>query len=415
MEKYFQNERARKACKIYEALEGGKNALHLSFHTPGHKQNGWDMTELSYLDNLASPSGCIAEAEKDIAEILGAQKSFLLTDGSTSGVLSMLYAAKTLGVRTLAAYPDSHVSFWNGCKLTGIVPFCFEEWDEGLFAEVDGFFLTSPTYYGKVENLQKFRDYCDKTGKPLLIDGAHGGHLHFEKKLYAGSYADMWVDGVHKSLPALTQGAVVSARENFVAALREGVGIFRTSSPSYPVMASVEYAVKYPRNLALEHAVRAWARECERITVREDWTKVCAAFGERAFEANEALEKQGVYAEFCDGENILFYLSPCTSEEELSSLQAALNEAFERYPYRAKKVVQRNPAPLVCVKNKPTEWVKADNATGKLCAADCGLFPPCVPLIRAGERVEREKLELLLRAPHCYGLAENRMLIVKEE
>ena len=70
---------------------------HLSFHTPGHKAGKWDITELAYSDNLSSPSGCIAEAERDVAQILGAKKSFILTDGSTAGVLAMLYAAKTLG------------------------------------------------------------------------------------------------------------------------------------------------------------------------------------------------------------------------------------------------------------------------------------------------------------------------------
>jgi riboflavin kinase/FMN adenylyltransferase len=64
---------------------------------PGHQTGQWDITELSFSDNLSAPRGCIAEAEADIATILGAYKSFILTDGSTSGVLSMLYAAKMLG------------------------------------------------------------------------------------------------------------------------------------------------------------------------------------------------------------------------------------------------------------------------------------------------------------------------------
>ena len=98
---------------------------HLSFHTPGHKQGKWDVTELSFSDNLSSPQGCIAEAERDIAEILGARKSFILTDGSTAGVLSMLYAAKTLGVKTVAVFESSHKSVFNGCKLLGLTPLVY--------------------------------------------------------------------------------------------------------------------------------------------------------------------------------------------------------------------------------------------------------------------------------------------------
>lgn len=65
----------------------------------------------------------------------------------------------------------------------------------------------------------------------------------------------------HKSLPALTQGALVSAKTPALAeALAEAADIFRTTSPSYPIMASVEYAVKYPRNTALENAVLGFVR-----------------------------------------------------------------------------------------------------------------------------------------------------------
>jgi arginine/lysine/ornithine decarboxylase len=32
---------------------------HFSFHTPGHKIGAWDITELSFSDNLISPQSCI--------------------------------------------------------------------------------------------------------------------------------------------------------------------------------------------------------------------------------------------------------------------------------------------------------------------------------------------------------------------
>ncbi len=63
-----------------------------SFHVPGHKARGdfkskfpvagLDVTELSYSDNLMCPDGVIAEAQKDLAEITGAKKSYIVTDGS---------------------------------------------------------------------------------------------------------------------------------------------------------------------------------------------------------------------------------------------------------------------------------------------------------------------------------------------
>ena len=73
-------------CKIYQMLLVHAQKEHLSFHTPGHKIGAWDITELSFSDNLSCPRGCIAEAEKDLAKSLGAERSFILTDGSTAGV-----------------------------------------------------------------------------------------------------------------------------------------------------------------------------------------------------------------------------------------------------------------------------------------------------------------------------------------
>ena len=405
---------------------------HLSFHTPGHKQGKWDITELSFSDNLSSPQGCIAEAERDIAKILGARKSFILTDGSTAGVLSMLYAAKTLGIKTVAVFESSHKSVFNGCKLLGLTPLVYTGKRGGeipnpptmyeltrdfasILEKADALFITSPDYYGNVAELTAMREYCNEKGKLLLVDGAHGGHLHFDKKLHAGSYADMWVDGVHKSLPALTQGAVVSARDEKCAdALLEGVNIFRTTSPSYPIMASVEYAVKFPRNKGLEEEVRVYINAHPRVYKSTDWTKLCAFFGEYAFEVEKELENKGIYPEFCDGNVVMFYLSPSTKRKEFNRLKKELDRLFEKYPYNPKKVVEHAPAPIVSIENKETEWVETERAIGRICANDCGLFPPCTPLIRAGERVKKEEAVLLEKGANVYGLVDKKILVVKE-
>lgn len=412
---------------------------HLSFHTPGHKIGKWDITELSFSDNLSSPRGCIAEAERDIASILGAKKSFILTDGSTSGVLAMLYAVKRAGAKTVAASENTHKSFFNGCAALGLSPLLFAQnytennlplpltagdvEDEtgvarGAWQAADVLFLTSPDYYGNVAELAAIAALCRREGKLLIVDGAHGGHLHFDKTDYVGGYADLWVDGVHKSLPALTQGAVVSARtEELAEYLRAGVDIFRTTSPSYPVMASVEYAVKYPRNLPLERAVETFKRaNADRIYQNRDWTKLCAFFGAEAFEVEKRLESRGIYAEFCDGNVLTFYLSPATTKKQWKTLTKMLTALFEKYPLRAvENVRERIPAPLVFKKDGETEWVEIGAAAGRICAADCGLFPPCTPLMRAGERITEEKLGLLAKADNVYGLKENKIFVYKDE
>ena len=224
----------------------------------------------------------------------------------------------------------------------------------------------------------------------------------------------MWVDGVHKSLPALTQGAVVSARnKKTAAALSSAVDVFRTTSPSYPIMASVEYAVKYPRNVELENAVKNF-QDHERVYHNADWTKLCVLFGDSAFEVEKELEEEGIFAEFCDGETLAFYLSPATSDEEFALLQARLLQAFEKYPISGEKETQRIPAPLFSG-NGEKEWVVLEKAEGRVCAGICGLFPPCVPLFQIGERISANKLKKMQTANNVFGLKDGQILVFQEE
>ncbi len=402
----FKDKRTRKACHIYQMLARGAKGKHISFHTPGHKQKGFDVTELSYSDNLACPHGCIAQAEQDIAEIVGATKSFLLTDGSTCGVFSMLQAAKTLGARKIYLLGEAHISFYNACAALSLTPL-------SVANGADAVFCTSPDYYGNLLDLPRVK--AEHADKLLLVDGAHGGHLRFDKTVYAGAYADFWVDGVHKSLPALTQGAAVHANGARQAdALAAAVRLFRTSSPSYPIMASVEYAFKYPRNERLEQRVREFAAQDERVRLRGDWTKLCVLFGENAFKAEKYFERQGIFPEFCDGNELCFYLSPATKARELVRLRNAIKKAFALFPLQETAKVQRDPAPLL-FPNTETEWVALAQSENRVCAAKCGLFPPCVPLLKEGEKITREKIRLLEKADNVFGLNDGNIFVFKED
>ena len=372
MRRILKNAKVRAKCHILTMLEKQAKSKHISLHTPGHKNAKADITELCYSDNLSSPNGVIKKAQDDIARMLGSAQSFILTDGSTCGVLSMLWAVKALGAKCVLAREDAHKSLYNGCALLGLqllllpmqtqkeipLPFTVDELQNNtaLTEKADVIFLTSPDYFGNIAQLQTIRDFCDTHGKFLLIDGAHGGHLHFDKTLHAGAFADFWVDGVHKSLPALTQGAIVSARTSEQAnALAKAVDIFRTTSPSYPIMASVEYAVKYPENQALISFVKAWQSH-ERVYSNDDWTKVCLLFGNSAYDAEKYLQSKGLYAEFCDGNVVCLYLSPAMSLRKVKRVQRVVNQAFAQFAYQPKQTIGRVPAPAV-LQNMPTEWI----------------------------------------------------------
>ena len=441
---------------IYSQLKSYAKA-DKSFHMPGHKARGdfkskfpiapFDITELSYSDNLLCPTGIIAKAQKELAEILGAKKSYILTDGSSSGVLSMMYALSKFGTKVIVPR-NCHVSVWNACKLFGLEPVIVQgaNYDgilkppapaliEELISNdrtISGMVVTSPDYYGNIAPLKEYSKILKKYGRYLLVDGAHGAHLAFEegRRGHASLYADIWVDGAHKSLPALTQGSVVSCNnDNLIYLLEEGLKLFRTTSPSYPIMASVEYAFKYIANnpKILEEAKAAVASFREKCPLKlypsEDWTKVVVDFEElgiSSYTVASILEKRGVYSELADGKYLILYLSPMTVPADLSSLLTALTVV--KGDKRLKKnFVARPPMPVTSrtysfqyALKQPKVLVPLTKAVGKMSAENVGVTPPCIPIIAAGEMITEGAIRYLLYNDNTFGLVGEMIWVVKK-
>lgn len=404
-----------KDCRIYGMLKKAKR--HTSFHTPGHKIGKWDLTELSFTDNLSSPSGVLLQTERDLAKELGAFYSFLLVDGSTCGVLSMIYAS---GAKRILIARDSHPSAYHAAELMGIrlkivengrigsigLPLTLAQIEENLSEDVEAVFVTYPDYYGNLCDLRGIKRLCERRGVPLLVDGAHGG-MFKGTALHASNFADIWVDGIHKNLPCLTQGATVSCHEDFFERLKRAVSVFRTTSPNYLLMASVEYAVKYPRNIKTEKYAEAF-KERNAAYRNGDWTKAVFSFGKRAAEAEKFFEKKGIYPEFCDGENIMFYFSPATKKREIDRLEKILKICRKRFPASLEPAEEENTEKAER-KSRPEsgkekERIPLFNSVGRICAQTCGLFPPCVPLVLEGEIVTECAKDRLSKARSTYGL-----------
>lgn len=406
-----------------------------------------DITELSYSDNLACPQGVIAAAQRDIAEIAGANFCHILTDGSTSGVLSMLYAAGTRGKKIIVPR-NCHKSIWNGCRLLGLEPIIAAcGFSDGLCTppepeeiqrlldvnpDICGMIAVSPDYYGKVAPLDEYARILRAKGKLLLVDGAHGAHLAFNenRRHYAGVYADLWVDGAHKTLPTLTQGAAVFCKDaELDNALSAGLDIFRTTSPSYPVMASVEYGYKYLyENKRLlrelrENRARAAARLSLEAAPADDETKLAVDFGGAgicADKAAEELEKRGIYPELSDGRYVLFYLSPTVDAAAWDRLVIAVDDVVKSGAlagtYAANKAAfcNKNTGFLRAV-NAEKERVPIEFAVGRICAENAGIMPPCIPLAVAGDIITEECAAALSGARGAFGTDEGKVTVVKGE
>ena len=425
-------------------------------HMPGHKNSGdfkshfpvayMDVTELDITDDLSCPTGAIKKAQEDLAKILGAKRAYITTDGSSSGVMAMIFAASVYGTKIIVPR-NSHKSVFNACRLMNVEPVIVQgaevdgvltppspELIETLIVNdvnIAGLIITSPDYYGNIAPLKEYFEVLKKYGRLLLVDGAHGGHLALNegRKGHAGLYADMWVDGVHKSLPALTQGAVVCVNdERLIARAEDGLSLFRTTSPSFPIMASVEYAVKYyvnnPKNLAkVTAAVAELRKSLEGITLypSADWTKFAVDFkalGISPYLAQEAFEKKGIYPEFNDGRYILFYFSPSSDVRHINEFKTALlsvcaqkkiQNTYKELP--AVPVAERTYSFLYAYRNK-SEWVPLKEAVGRMCADNAGITPPCLPVIIAGEMVTEQAVQLLLKAKSTFGIVNGKIKVV---
>lgn len=440
---------------IYNQLKKFANA-NKAFHMPGHKGRGefkrlfpvadMDVTELTYSDNLACPDGVIAAAQRDIASILGAAHSYILTDGSSLGVFAMLYAASKRGSKVIVPR-NCHQSVWNACRILGLEPVIVQgKTVEGVIqppeteaitrlivndATIAGLIVTSPDYYGNIAPLKEYSRILKDSGRILMVDGAHGAHLAFgqNRQQYAGTYADIWVDGAHKTLATLTQGAILNIGDtDLVAHAEEGLSLFRTTSPSYPVMASVEYGVKQLANKPALCSAAEGASKIMRQTKgiklypSADYTKIavdCKPYGMSADEVAAQLEKRNVYCEFSDGRYILFYISPAVTSGDVKGLISALKAVFANkklagsYAPRADITPANRTYSFQYALKKPSEWVPLDEAVGKMCAQNTGLTPPCIPVCVTGEIVTEAAVRTL-KSGKTYGLYEGKIKVVKK-
>ncbi len=434
---------------IADCLANYAKSGAVRLHMPGHKGKvegalsgaySCDITELSFSDNLSNPSGVIMIAEKDIAEICGAKRSHILTGGSTFGVLTAVFAVKNRG-KKMIVQRGSHKSVFNALELFGIEPiFLNEKIENGLFTgeflngelfdladnELIGALLTSPDYFGRALDLKNIRKRLKKNNKLLIVDGAHGAHFIFDNTtLYAGNYADVWVDGAHKTLETLTQGAILNVNnEELLEGVKEGLSIFSTSSPSYLIMSSVESGVKgyadikrqneSSFSLAKQLLIKGVLEAGFSVLNTDDPLKVailCNGFGN---ELGELLEKQNIYAELVADNVILFMLSPRFSHEEaLRVVNVLKNMSLKGESKDLKMPLPIRKMGYVEARKSKSESILLKNALGRVCAQNAGLFPPCYPVITAGEVYDSSVIERLC-AKNTFGVEGGFVKVVKE-
>ena len=259
---------------LYEKLNTYSDGDVYPFHMPGHKRNmpriksayDYDITEIDGFDNLHHARGILRESMDMAAGFYGTKKTYYLVNGSTCGLLSAISAATEYGDKIIMAR-NCHKAVYNAVYLNnlkaayvyprpvedtsilgGIHPKDVEKAIEEN-PDAKAVVITSPTYEGVVSYVQAIVKVVHEKGIPLIVDEAHGAHFsmsgYFPKSaLECG--ADMVIQSVHKTLPSLTQTALLHICGDLVdeSKVERYLSIYQSSSPSYVLLASIDNCVR---------------------------------------------------------------------------------------------------------------------------------------------------------------------------
>ncbi len=262
---------------LFEELRKHSESDIYPYHMPGHKRRPFgmlpgelsriDITEIDGFDNLHQPEGILDGLQREAAGLYGAEESFYLVNGSTCGILSAVSCALPEGGHILMAR-NCHRSAYHGIYLRGLratylYPPYLEEY--GIYdalepeevrralerePDIGAVLVVSPTYEGRISDIRAIADIVHERGIPLIVDEAHGAHLGLADGFPKNSCqqgADLVIHSVHKTLPALTQTALLHVNGQRIdrGLLRRFLRIYQSSSPSYLLMAGIDNALRY--------------------------------------------------------------------------------------------------------------------------------------------------------------------------
>lgn len=264
---------------LYDKLKMYSESGVYPFHMPGHKRNPMlcdgimpyeiDLTEIDGFDNLHNAEGCILEVQNLAEKLYNVKKAFLLVNGATGGILSAVRAMTDRRDKVIVAR-NSHKSVYNALELCGltpkyIVPKVDKEFgincsitpsqaEKAIRENPDAklLIITSPTYEGAVSDIKEISRIAHLHNVSVLVDEAHGAHFPFSDSFPVEAIqcgADVAVASLHKTLPSLTQTALLlTSNEKLINPLAENLAIFETSSPSYVFMSSIEKCLDFCKN-----------------------------------------------------------------------------------------------------------------------------------------------------------------------
>jgi len=429
--------------KLYDILKQYSESGIVPYHMPGHKRSAEfdyispassiDFTEVDGLDDLHAPTGILADAQERAAEVWGADESHFLVNGSTGGILAAVYAL-CRGRHVIMAR-GCHKSVYNAacishCTVSYVMPRTSEL---GFFLDVTAdevrsaleehpdtaaVIITSPTYEGVVSDVRSIADVCHAHGALLIVDAAHGAHLGFldesiPSPVTAG--ADVTIMSLHKTLPSLTQTAIMHVAGTLADRdeLASAIAMFETSSPSYVFMASIDGCVDLVRSRSIFDGWREKIKRIRRaaeargmlvtptdVFAYDESKIVLTAGGMTGCEIARILrESFRIEVEMISASYVILM----TGAGDTDAMTDALIHAIENFPLPAdKKNLKLPPIPSPSAVMKmadatscKTERISLDKADGAIAAESVMAYPPGIPIVAPGEQIDSAVIDFI--------------------
>jgi arginine decarboxylase len=453
---------------IIDALQEWVCKAHAPFYTPGHKRGvgmnpiltanwgaavfGWDLPELPGLDNLHAPTGIIEQAQILAAEVFGAERTWFLVNGSTTGVIAAILATCGEGEKIILPR-NIHSSAIAGLIHAGAVPiFITPEYDIELdiahsitpasvklaleqHPDAKAVMLVYPTYYGAGGDLAAIGSIVHSYGIPLLVDEAHGAHLGFHPELPPAALsvgADVTIQSTHKLLGSLTQSAMLHVNSSLidVDTIGRSLRLLQSTSPSYLLLASLDAARQQmalegeelmAQTIELAKIARARIDRIPGLAVVKldtatpgckylDPTRITVTvtgLNLTGFAADEILTQLGVVAELPSMRHLTFIISIGNRQSDIDRLVEALTELATHHredrqlnldsieplqPISTKMAItprQADRSPQIAIP------VLGGAAIGKISAESVCPYPPGIPVLLPGEIITIAALNYL--------------------
>ncbi|MBQ8275906.1 MAG: aminotransferase class I/II-fold pyridoxal phosphate-dependent enzyme [Clostridia bacterium] len=439
--------------RLYDALAAYSKTDAVPMHMPGHKRYAYDylvgaeldITEIDGFDDLHDAEGLLQEAMDNAARVWGSRRAYFCVNGSTGGILAAIHACAPRGKKILVAQ-NCHKSVWHAIELCRLMPLHISppvENDFDIFASIDpqvvddaldinkniaAVVITSPTYEGVISDIAAICAAAHRHGVPVIVDEAHGAHLGFspfpDGAVRAG--ADIVVQSLHKTLPSLTQTAIVHLCGDLIdpAAFLRSKNLFETSSPSYLLMASCDGCARllggddptpldgwanvldifYARTAALRH-LRIFRPTGRAAVFAHDPSKIVISTRGTSITGGELMdrlrEKFGIELEMASGDYALAMTGHGTTREHICRLADALRAidgtltsadvpAPILLPPPAEQVMR--PADAV---EAPKLTLPVERTEGEIAADYLWAYPPGIPLLAPGQRIDRAVLDTI--------------------